>query len=90
MCRAISGNPKPSFTQKTLLVILNLELTLNFMSQFPMFFFYVYIFKLFIFLLHWVSVAVCGLFSSCREWRLLFIVVHGLFIAVASLVKDRL
>ena len=29
-------------------------------------------------------------FSSCGEWRLLFVVVHGLLIAVASLVEPRL
>ena len=90
-CRAILGNPKPSFTQKTLLVILNLELTLNFMSQFPMFFFYVYILKLLIYFNCAGSLLLYVAFSSCEEWGLLFIVVHGLFIAVASLVvKERL
>ena len=29
-------------------------------------------------------------FSSCHEWGLLFIVVHGLLIAVASLVEHGL
>ena len=28
-------------------------------------------------------------FSSCGEWELLFIVVHGLLIVVASLVAER-
>ena len=28
-------------------------------------------------------------FSSCSEWRLLFIVVHGLLIVVASLIVER-
>ena len=28
-------------------------------------------------------------FSSCGEWELLFIVVHGLLIAVASLVAEH-
>ena len=28
-------------------------------------------------------------FSSCSEWGLLFIVVHGLLIAVASLVAEH-
>ena len=39
--------------------------------------------------LHWVFVAVRGLFSSCGEGRLLFIVVRGLLIAVASLVAKH-
>ena len=38
----------------------------------------------FIFWLCWVLVAVWA-FSSCREWRLLFPVVHMLLIAMASL-----
>ena len=40
------------------------------------------------FWLHWVFVAVCGL-SSCRKWGLPFVVVHGLLIAVASLVVEH-
>ena len=28
-------------------------------------------------------------FSSCGEWRLLFVAVHGLLIAVASLVAEH-
>ena len=36
--------------------------------------------------LRWVFVAVRGLFSSCGERGLLFVVVRGLLIAVASLV----
>ena len=38
--------------------------------------------------LHWVFVAARGLFSSCGERGLLFIVVRGLLIAVASLVAE--
>ena len=34
-------------------------------------------------------VAVRGLFSSCGEWGLLFFAVHGLLIAMASLVVER-
>ena len=34
-------------------------------------------------------VAVHGLFSGCGEWGLLFVVVHGLLIAVASLVVEH-
>ena len=30
-----------------------------------------------------------GLFSSCCKWGLLFVVVHGLFIVVASLVMEH-
>ena len=41
------------------------------------------------FWLHWVSVAVRGLFSSCGEQGLLFIVVCGLLIALASLVAEH-
>ena len=49
-----------------------------------------YLFCLFIyFWLHWVFVAVRGLFSSCGEWRLLFVAVQGLLIEVASLVVEH-
>ena len=40
------------------------------------------------FCLCWVFVA-CGLFSSCGERGLLFVVVHGLLIVVASFVAER-
>ena len=40
----------------------------------------------FLFWLRWVFVAVRGLFSSCGKRGLLLIAVHGLLIAVASLV----
>ena len=30
-----------------------------------------------------------GLFSSCGEWGLLFVAVHGLLIVVASLVAEH-
>ena len=39
--------------------------------------------------LHWVFVAAHGLFSSCSELELLFVVVRGLFIVVASLVAEH-
>ena len=48
--------------------------------------------KLFLFIyfwLRWAFAAARGLFSSCREWGLLFVVVHGLLIAVASLVAEH-
>ena len=35
------------------------------------------------FWLHWVFLAMCGLFSSCREQGLLFVAVHRLLIVVA-------
>ena len=43
----------------------------------------------FVFWLYRVFVAARGLFSSCGEWRLLFVVVRGLFTAVASLVVEH-
>ena len=43
----------------------------------------------FFFWLHWVFVAAHGLFSSCGEPRLLFVVVRRLLIAVASLVAEH-
>ena len=53
------------------------------------FIYYLFIY-LFIYLwLHWIFVAARGLFSSCGERGLLFIAVHGLLIAVASLVAQR-
>ena len=46
---------------------------------------------IYLFWLRWVFVAARGLFSSCGERGLLFVAVHGLLIAVASLVaKHRL
>ena len=47
----------------------------------PNFFFFFFL----IFWLCWVFVGACLLFCSCSERRLLFIAVHGLLIAVASL-----
>ena len=44
---------------------------------------------LFIFWLRWVFAAARGLFSSCAEQGLLFIVVHRLLIVVASLVVEH-
>ena len=41
------------------------------------------------FWLRWVFVAERGLFSSSGERGLLFVVVHGLLIAVASLVAEH-
>ena len=41
------------------------------------------------FWLHWIFVAAHRLFSSCGEWELLFVAVHGLLIAVASLVAEH-
>ena len=52
---------------------------------------YIYIFYKFIYLF----LAVLGLrccvwaFSSCGEWELLFVAVHGLLTAVASLVAEH-
>ena len=37
----------------------------------------------------WVFVDAHGLFSSCGEWGLLFVVVCGLLIVVASLVAEH-
>ena len=44
--------------------------------------------KFIYFWLRWVFVAARA-FSSCSEWELLFVVVHGLLIAVASLVAEQ-
>ena len=41
------------------------------------------------FWLRWVSVAAHGLFSSCSERGLLFVVVRGLLVAVASPVVEH-
>ena len=52
-------------------------------------FFKIILFYLFYFWLRWVFVAVQGLFSSCSERGLLFVVVRGLLIAVASLIAEH-
>ena len=50
---------------------------------------YLFIYLFIYFWLHWVFVAVCRLFSSCGEQGLLFIAVHGLLTALASLVVEH-
>ena len=45
--------------------------------------------KLFYFWLRWGLCCCTQAFSSCGEWGLLFIAVHGLLIAVASLVAEH-
>ena len=52
---------------------------------------YLFIFNKFIYLfwLRWVFVAALGLFSSCGERGLLFVVVRGLLTEVASLVAEQ-
>ena len=50
--------------------------------------FYFILFYLFIYWLRWVFAAVRGLFFSCGKQGLLFVAVHGLLIAVASLVAE--
>ena len=40
------------------------------------------------FWLHWVFIAAWA-FSSCGEWGLLFVAVHGLLIAIACLVAEH-
>ena len=55
------------------------------------------LFVLFYFILKFIYLFLAALclcccawaFSSCREWELLFVVVRGLLIAVASLVADH-
>ena len=47
------------------------------------------IYFIYYFWLCWVFVAARGLFSSCGEWGLLLVAVHGLLIAVASLVAEH-
>ena len=55
----------------------------------PTVFFLIYLFYLYLFLaalgLHCCARAL----SSCGEWELLFIAVHGLLVAVASLVAEH-
>ena len=53
------------------------------------FFFNVLLILFVYFCLRWVFIAVCGLSSSCGEQGLLFVAVHGLLIAVASLVVQH-
>ena len=48
----------------------------------------IYLFIHFYLWLHWVFVAALGLFSSCGERGLLFVVVCRLFTVVASLVVE--
>ena len=68
----------------------NLDYILNFGTVTVRFFFF---FNIFIFT--YLFLAALGLrccvqaFSSCDKWGLLFIVVHGLLITVASLVAEH-
>ena len=56
-------------------------------SDFFFFFFFEDILNIY-FCLHWVIVAVHGLFPGCGKQGLLFLVVHGLLIEVTSLVAE--
>ena len=55
----------------------------------PVFCFFINLFILFYFWLHWVFVSACELFSGFGKRGLLFIVVHRLLIVVASLVVEH-
>ena len=55
----------------------------------PFAYFYKFIYSFIYFWLHWVFVAVHGLFLDSVERGLLFIVVRGLLIAVASLAVEH-
>ena len=50
--------------------------------------FFFFLINLFIFWLRWVFIAVRA-FSTCGKQGLLFVAVHGLLIAVASLVAEH-
>ena len=53
-------------------------------------FFKIDLFYLFIYLLAALGFCCCAwAFSSCGEWGLLFVAVHGLLIVVASLVAEH-
>ena len=52
--------------------------------------FYYFILFIYCFWLRWVFVAACGFFSGFGEWGLVFVAVHGLLIAVASLMEHGL
>ena len=54
------------------------------------FFFFFFRISLFYLFLAVLGLRCCpGTFSSCGEWGLLFVVVHGLLIGVASLVAEH-
>ena len=53
------------------------------------FFIYIFFYFLFLFLAALGLPCCAQAFSSCGEWGLLFIVVRGLLIAVASLVAEH-
>ena len=51
---------------------------------------YYYFLKIYLFILAALGVCCCArAFSSCRERGLLFVALHGLLIAVASLVAEH-
>ena len=60
-----------------------------FYSSFFSFYKFIYFIYIYFFWLRWVFVAVRGLFSSCGERGLLFVVALRLLIAVASLVAEH-
>ena len=53
-----------------------------------LFFFFLYIYFIYLFLATLGLCCCTRVFSSCGEWRLLFVVVRGLLIEVASLVAE--
>ena len=62
---------------------------LNFVSKSESFCRFFKIILFVYFWLCWVFIALCGLFSGCGEWKLLFVAVHGLLIAVSSLIVEH-
>ena len=60
----------------------------EFRSSFSIFNFLKNLFIYFYFWLPWVFVAVCGRFSSCSEWGLLFVVVLRLLIGWLLLLQS--
>ena len=69
----------------TFIIFVCLSLTLLFKKNFFLFLYFVYLFFGAVLDLRCCACA----FSSCGEWGLLFVVVHGFLIAVASLVAEH-
>ena len=79
----------PSVLSLNILCLFCLHNTVATIMQILLFLINLFIYLFIYFWLCWVFVAVRGLFSSCGEQGLLFVVVCGLFTAVASLVAEH-
>ena len=80
--------PSVSITTDGKSVFILIDIFVSFLSVISDSFYFIYLFVC-LFMAALVLRCCAWAFSSCSEWGLLFIAVHGLLIAVASLVAEH-